>query len=307
MNGVLVAYLVMCLIFGTTFLAIKIGLEEGMPPFYFAALRFFIAGILLLCWLKAKQEARKYSFKRYAEIALLGIMMTTIPFAALYWAEQYVHSGLAALLVATAPVFATVFSVCAGQMRYRWYTGSGLVLGIIGIALIVGVSSEASAAEGGRAYLGKISIVAAEFFYAWGAIRAKKLMEEVPPLAFNAWQMVFASLGLFSLSFLFEDVARASYTLSSIVSLLYLAIVASIAASGIYYWLVRETNAVFPTTWTYVSPVIALLAGVLFLRETVSLAQLAGGVGVLVGIILLNLDTWKKILHKRGEKRVFIQ
>jgi drug/metabolite transporter (DMT)-like permease len=107
----LLGYAVMCLIFGTTFLMIKIGLQDGMPPFLFAGLRFFIAGALILLMIYWRKSAKILPMRVYVEIAAIGWLMTSIPFAALFWAQQYIASGLAALLVATAPIFTTILSV----------------------------------------------------------------------------------------------------------------------------------------------------------------------------------------------------
>jgi drug/metabolite transporter (DMT)-like permease len=304
---VLLGYVVMCLVFGTTFLTIKIGIEDGMPPFLFAGMRFFIAGALILSVLFCRRQLQRYSFKEYREMAWLGFLMTTIPFAALYWAEQYVPSGLAALLVATAPVFTTIIGIYTGQMRFHWYVVAGLTLGIAGTALIVGVTPNTAEFTGSHAYISKAAIVLAECAFAVGAIRSKKIMGKVSPSAFNGFQMIFASVGLFVLSLIFENTGGVAFSSASLLALFYLAIVASIFASNIYYWLVKETNATFPTTWTYVAPVIAMLVGAIFLQEKISLSTIAGGAGVLFGIILLNWQTWEKVLDRKEKEEVSLQ
>ncbi|WP_025681472.1 EamA family transporter, partial [Paenibacillus massiliensis] len=98
-----VGYIVMCLVFGTTFLAIKIGVEAGLPPFLSAGLRFLVAGILMYTWMKLRGKAQ-WSLLLRKEMLLTGLGLTFGTFAALYWAEQYVSSGIGAILSATGPL-----------------------------------------------------------------------------------------------------------------------------------------------------------------------------------------------------------
>jgi drug/metabolite transporter (DMT)-like permease len=295
-------YIVMCLIFGTTFLAIKIGIEDGMSPFWFATLRFFIAGALILAFLGWRKQLKRLSFRMYAEIAFVGILMTTIPYASLFWAEQHIASGLAALLVATAPIFTTIIGIVAGQMQFRWNLFVGLVLGIIGTSFVVGIG-QGVADDDPLALESKLSIVAAEFFYAIGAIRSKKVMNHVSPFAFNGLQMIFSSCGLFVLSLCLEDIATVTYNLSSVSALLYLSVIASILALGIYYWLLKETNPTFPSTWTYVAPVIAMIVGAIFLDEKLTTLHVIGGCCVLAGIVILNWRTWGEIRFTKNIRK----
>ncbi|NGQ95970.1 EamA family transporter [Brevibacillus sp. SYP-B805] len=298
----LLGYVVMCLIFGTSYLMIKIGLMEGIPPFQFAGLRFLIAGALVLAFLGIRRQLPRLSVKIYAEVALLGFLMTTIPFASLFWAEQHVSSGTAALLVATAPIFTLFLGLVLREIRFRWHLFLGLAVSLCGVALLVSHNLGGETA-GLPALAGKLSIMGSELFFSLGVIRSRKLMGKIPPFVFNGYQSVFGSLGLLLISFFTEQVSAAAYTFTAVTALLYLAIVVSIVASSIYYWLVKETNSTFPTTWTYVAPVLAMVNGTLFLDEALTVEVLQGGVAVLVGIILLNWETWQKIASERKAKK----
>jgi drug/metabolite transporter (DMT)-like permease len=291
----LIGYVVMCLIFGTTYFAIKIGLEEGIPPFLFAGLRFFVAGVLVLLIMAVRKQFKWLTLREYRELALLGIWMTTIPFAALFWGEQHISSGTAALLVATAPIFTTLVSIYTKQIRFRWYVLAGLLLSVSGAALIIG-NQLGGEDHGWYSFFSKLFIIASELFFAIGAVRSRAMFSKLSPFVFNGYQMVFASIGLFLISAVTEPITAVSFSVSSLLSLFYLAVVASIIASTIYYWLVRETNATFPTTWTYVSPIIALAIGAIFLGEQLTSIAILGSVGVLAGILLLNWETWAKWL-----------
>ncbi|WCK54949.1 EamA family transporter [Aneurinibacillus sp. Ricciae_BoGa-3] len=296
----IVGYIVMCLIFGTTFLTIKMGMTGGMPPFFFAGIRFFLAGAIMVVYFRQRGKLKGLTAQQLKDIAGIGLLMTTIPYAALYWGEQYIHSGIAALLVATGPVFTLMLSVGAGQTRFRPHMLSGSALSVVGIGLIVGFSH---ADEGAYHVVAKLVIVAAEIFYAWGAVRSKKVMAGVVPSVFNGVQMLFASIGLLVMSLLFEDTRHIVWTRLSLAALIYLAIVASIGALGIFYWLIQRTNSTFPSTWTYAAPVIAMIVGAVFLGEKITWTSACGAVCALAGIIVLNLSTLRELLSRNPRRQ----
>ncbi|RAL24265.1 DMT family transporter [Thermoflavimicrobium daqui] len=286
----IIGYLIMCLIFGTTFLVIKLGMTDTMPPFFFAAIRFFLAGALIILYFGFRKKLPQLTWKKTIDIAVVGILMTTIPYAALYWSEQYISSGVAAILVSTGPIFTTILSIASGTLQFRVYLLIGLFFSIAGTVLITGFHDDV---VGAFALVSKCILVIAELFFAWGAVRSKKMMEDMSPLVFNGLQLLFASFGLFLLSFLFENMSTISFSPHSIAALFYLTIVASIIALGIFYWLVQKTNAVFPATWTYVAPVIAMIVGAIFLHEKITWQNIFGGISVLIGIVIINWPTWK--------------
>ncbi|RXT03636.1 DMT family transporter [Ammoniphilus sp. CFH 90114] len=292
----LIGYLLMCFIFGTTYLAIKIGLSEGLPPLYMASLRFFIASLVLgLFLMLIKKSSYPKGIKLYLEMAYLGILMTTIPFAALFWAEQHISSGIASLLVATAPLFIGLLS---RMDRLQWL---GFFVALTGLYLVLyqDIWSDVSSTE---SLMAKGAIVLSELFFAYGAIRSKKLLSTgLSPQWFNSIQMGFASLALFLASLLIGErpFTFTQWTPTSIASLLYLAIVASVLASGIYYWLIHVTNPLFPSTWTYVAPIIALSAGSLLMGEAYPVTSLAGTIFVLSGVVIINRKVFLSLLPKK--------
>jgi drug/metabolite transporter (DMT)-like permease len=294
-------YLIMCLVFGTTFLAIKVGLNAGFPPFEFAALRFFIAGALILLVLAVKKHPFPKRLADYGEMAFLGFLMTTVPFAALFWAEQYITSGTAALLVATAPV---CIGVLSRLNRSQWL---GTLLAVGGVYLIVSPDIGGSSSSW-ETWGAKLAIVCSEFAFAYGAVRSKKIVAGLSPHLFNGWQMLFASLGLFLVSFFADSGRSATWNSSNVLALLYLAIVASIFASGIYYWMLKVTNPLFPTTWTYVAPIIAMIAGALALGERLTWEGVCGAVLVIGGVLIVNrqvfLSLWSVWRKKRAARDI---
>jgi drug/metabolite transporter (DMT)-like permease len=278
---VAVWYVVMCLIYSTTYLAIKVGMEDGVPPFYMAAWRFGVAGLVIAAYWAWKKGVFPKSWRVYREMALQGLLMTVCPFAALFWSEQYITSGMAALLVATAPVFVGIL----GKMdRWQWV---GAAVTMAGIYLVA--AHDLGGAESGKALAAKAVLVASELFFAYGLVRSKRLLSTgISPVLFNGVQMLFASLGLFSLSFVWEQPLSTVWSGAAIWSVLYLAIVASVVASGIFYWLVEKTNPLFPTTWTYVAPIAAMGLGAVVLGEPLTVSMGIGALLVIGGVLVIN-------------------
>ncbi len=133
---IMLAYTLVCLIFGTTFLAIKIGVDAGAPPFFSAGLRFFLAGAVLFLWMAVKGKA-SFSLLLRKEMLITGAALTFGTFSALYWAEQYVSSGLAAVLSATGPMMILLMQTAFLRQKAPSYSMYGCIIGFTGVLLLV--------------------------------------------------------------------------------------------------------------------------------------------------------------------------
>jgi drug/metabolite transporter (DMT)-like permease len=295
---ILLQYLFICLVFGTTFLAIKVGIGAGLAPLFFAFIRFFAAGILLMSYLIViKKEPLPKGWITYGRLLVAGILMTSIPFAALFWAEARISSGTASLMVATSPIF---IGLIGKMKRWQWF-GAGI--GLFGIYLIFfpDFQSDEGLFSG---VVPKAVIIVSEFFFALGVMMSKRLMDSgVSSKMLNGVQMLFASVVLFVLSVCFEEPLSIEFSWPAAASLIYLVVMASIIASNVYYRLVEMTNPLFPTTWTYVAPVIAILAGTLFLNEDLNLFSGIGASLVLGGVVLINAPTLR-LLRKKPDMAI---
>ncbi len=283
------AYLLMCLVYGTTFLAIKVGLSAGFPSFLFAGTRFFLAGLVVLgvLWVRGVRLPRERTTLR--ALALIGLGNTFIPFACLYSAQRYIPSGVAAMLTSTGPALVTLFLLLQERRRPEPLQWLGLSAGLGGVWLLVlptlqpGSYSPATLVAAGSVLLAQIAV-------AWATVYSKRVLSRgVAPLAMNGFQMAFGGAGLLLLSAAFEreplvftDAPRALW------ALLYLMVMGSMVAAGIYFWLVKKTGPVFPSTWLYVSPMLALFLGALVLGEPLQASSLSGALLVLAGVLLTN-------------------
>ncbi len=298
---VMINYIFMCLIFGTTFLAIKIGVDAGVPPFLSAGLRFFIAGLLLFSFMVWREKTTIRLLWR-KEMFFTGVCLTFGTFAALYWAEQYVTSGIAAVLSATGPMMIIIIQTLVLKQQGNRQSLIGCVVGVIGVTLLIipSFSIEISTFW----MVGCLAIIVGELFYAIGTIYTKHVIqkfETTSPIALNAVQMMYGGMLLIILSFFTENIKFNNLlNLASMGSLLYLIIVGSMIGHSIYYWLVSRTNPIFPSTWLYISPLIAVVLGVIFYQEYLSWLTGIGTLTIIVGTVLVNYETLKKLLWQKG-------
>ncbi|REE86425.1 drug/metabolite transporter (DMT)-like permease [Paenibacillus taihuensis] len=300
---IVIGYMLVCLVFGTTFLAIKVGMDAAAPPFFSAGMRFFIAGLILFLWSVWRGKA-SFKLLMHKEMLINGALLTFGTFSTLYWAEQYVASGVAAILSATGPLMILLLQVIVMKQRSSRRAVLGCLIGFTGVILLVLPSASIVASM--LAIIGCIAILVGELAYSSGALYAQNVIQrhrDSSPIALNAVQMIYGGLLLFVLSGLTEHVhVDVVFTREAVGSLLYLTIVGSMVGHSLFYWLVAKTNPVFPSTWLYVSPPIALLVGVLFYQEPFTWVMGLGVVTIITGTVIVNWESLRQ-LDRRGKKR----
>ena len=286
-------YLLMCAIFSTTFLVIKIGVEAGLPPFFSAGLRFLLAGALLFLWMHWKRKASLRLLLR-KEFILIGMTSTFTTFATLYWAEQHVDSGLAAILSATGPMMILIIQAVFLGKRSSRSDYIGCIIGFMGVCLLI--MPKLVLEHEGVWIFSCILILIGEAAYAVGSLATRKLtfdLSEVSPITLNAVQMLYGGAALLLLSLFTEQVTMEQLqSWPAAGSILYLMAVGSMLAHSLYAWLLKATNAYFPSTWLFISPMVALGLGALLYGEHVTSSSILGSILVLFGIILMQ---WRGI------------
>ncbi|MFS1516313.1 DMT family transporter [Bacillus sp. SCS-151] len=297
---ILFNYLFICIIFGTTFFAIKIGIDAGVAPFFSASLRFFIAGVIVILFYKIRQ-APFPPLRMILQLAIIGFFLTFGTFSTLYWAEQHIPSGLAAVLSAFGPIMVFLLKKYEDKSKFSPIQVLGLIASLCGVTLIAwpGMNGDVNAIW----IIGSIVVILGQLFYSVGTIRSKKIMSsssQFSPFLLNGFQMLFGGIMLFLLSLIIERPNLASFSnMTAQLSLIYLIFFGSILGHGIFYWLVGKTNPVFPSTWLYVSPIIAMILGITFLSEEIYLISIFGSILVLVGVFFTNQETFKEY-YKKG-------
>ncbi|MDF2938560.1 MAG: transporter [Paenibacillaceae bacterium] len=295
-------FIIMCLIFGTTFLAIKIGIDAGLAPFYSASIRFITAGGILFLYSLWKKKA-VLSLLWRKETLLTGFLVTFGTFSTLYWAEQHISSGLAAVLSATGPIMILLLQTAYTRRRAHFTSAAGCAIGFAGVFVLMlpGLQLDFSSMW----LAGCLVVLLGEVCYSGGALYSKSVMDRQPeasPLALNAAQMLFGGILLLVLSLFVEQPRPGQiFSLPALGSILYLTVAGSMIGHSLFYWLNAKTNPVFPSTWLYISPLIAMGLGSAVYGEAFSWISAAGALIILTGIILVNLRSLQALL--RGRKQ----
>ncbi|PER08509.1 EamA family transporter [Bacillus cereus] len=292
-------YILVCIIFGTTFLTIKIGIEAGAPPLFSAGIRFFLAGIILMIIFKLKRkEIMPHIFSK--RIMYAGFCLTFMTFASLYWSEQYISSGLAAVLSATGPMMILLIQAKRNREKLQKEQLIALVIALAGVIFVSlpGMHQQVSFIWS----IACIVLVIGELFYGIGSIRSKEILSDlsnVSPFLINGIQMFYGGILLLIASIIVEQPNVTVLTSWSVQwPILYLIFIGSIGGHGLYYWLLSKTNPVFPSTWLYVSPLIAIIVGYIILGEPLNPTMGMGACFILIGVFLANRSTLRAYFKK---------
>ena len=279
-------WLLLCCIWGSTWLFIKLGLED-LPPLTFAGIRFVIASTILF----GIVAARRLSLPRRSDwllLAITGILAFSLNYGLLFWGEQYISSGLAALLQATIPAFGLVFAhLHLPGERLSWAKIGGVILGVLGVAVVF---SNQLAVAGKQALAGCVAVLISSIVVAYSNVLVKAYGTNMNPAVLAAGQMFFGLLLLFAVGLPLEgNPLNFHWTPSAVTALLYLAIVGSVIAFLLYYWLVLNMDVTKSMLIALVTPVVAVLLGMIVLNEKIGWRTLAGGAMIMLGISLIVL------------------
>jgi drug/metabolite transporter (DMT)-like permease len=288
----LIVWFILCLIWGSTWLFIKLGLED-LPPFTFAGIRFVIAAIILLIIIAIRRRPLPKDVRDWVLIAGTGILAFTINYGLLFWGEQRVSSGLAAILQTIIPVFGLVLAhLHLPEERITWTKFFGVVLGIAGVALIFSNQME----TGGRAaFHGSLAIVIGAFAAAYSNVLVKSRGGRLDYAVLAAGQMIFGLIPLLIVGITFErNPLELHWTPLALLSLFYLALVGSAIAFLLYYWLVRHMEVTKTMLIALVTPLIAVSLGMMVRGEELTWRIAAGGACIMAGIGVIVLKRLRR-------------
>jgi drug/metabolite transporter (DMT)-like permease len=279
------AFVALCLIWSSTWLAIKLGLRD-LPPISFVALRFIIAVVVLLAISIGRVRLMPRERGDFKLLAWTGVLMFCVNYALLFWAELYVSSGLSAVLQATIPIFGMVFAhyvIPSEPLRGARIAGALVALG--GVAVIC---SRLFDFGGLLAFWGGVAIVFGAAGAAFSNVLLKARAIRLAPAMIAAWQMIFGLVPLIVAGYLVEgNPFHFHWTARATFCLLYLAIPGSALAFLLLYWLLPRMSVTNLQTISFITPPGAVLFGWLFGGESFSLWSLMGGALVLIGVWLI--------------------
>lgn len=280
------AWITICVVWGTTYLAIRVALET-VPVLLVAGLRWMVAGILLGLYVFASGR-RLPGPRLWALLALLGFLMNVVGNGFVVWAEQYVSSGLTAVLIASVPFWSVGIEAClpAGE-RMRWAGLAGLAVGFAGI--IVLVWPELSGGAAGRQFVGGvIGIQFACFGWALGTSITKRHPLSGDPVAATSVQMLFSGAMLLAMATAAGEWAALRFSARSLIAMIYLTVAGSVLAYTAYVYAVRHLPISTVSLYAYVNPLIAVALGSLLLGEPFSTRILVAGALVLTGTAIVR-------------------
>ncbi len=277
------ALLAVYLIWGSTYLAIRVALESW-PPFLMAAIRFVIAGTALYAFLRWR-GARAPTRAQWINAAITGTLLLGLGNGLVCYAEQTVPSGIAAVAVACMPLFAAVFGGMYGEWprRMEWL---GLAIGFAGVVLL-NLGGNMSAAP-----LGALALVVASAAWAFGSVWSRR--RDMPPAAMNtAAQMLCGGVVLGIAAFAFGERFPPAPTADATLALLYLIVFGSLVAFSAFVYLLNTVRPLLANSYAYVNPPVAVLIGVLFASEQVGGLDVIAMAVILAGVALITLTRQK--------------
>ena len=285
-------WLLLCLIWGSTWLFIKLGLSD-LPPFTFAAIRFVIASAILFAIVAVRRLPLPRTRADLLLLATTGVLSFSLNYGLVFWGEQYVSSGLAALLQATIPAFGLVIAhVYLPDEQLTPVKIFGVVMGVAGVGVIF--SNQLSVA-GPRAVAGCAALLVGAACAAYANVLVKARGANLNPAILAGGQMIFGLIPLWLMGILLEgNPLHLHWSRTAVISLFYLAIVGSVTAFLLYYWLVQHMDVTKTMLVALVTPVIAVSLGVLLLNEELNWRTFAGGAMIISGIGLIVLRRARK-------------
>src|SRR5271169_5880222 len=283
------AFLAIYVIWGSTYLAIRYAVET-IPPLVAAGVRHSIAGGIMLAW--AWLRGFRPTRQQWTAGLVLGFFFFLIGHGSLHWAEQYVNSGLAALLIATEPMFILVLAWMLGQQKISVISALGLGLGVVGVAMLTGAELTVK----GSSLLGLLAVLLGSLSWSLGVVVTPRLKLPSDALGRTAIPLVCGAVMLLIAAGLtgeFRATHWASISLKSVLGLGYLITFGSIVAFTAYTWLLQRCPPALVATHTYANPVVAVFLGWLLASEPLTMRVVLASVAILGAILLI----------RKGERR----
>ena len=282
-----IAWVLVCLIWGTTYLAIKVALET-IPPFLMGGIRYLIGGTLLAGWLVVRRDGLP-PVREWPQLALLGFLMIALGNGGVVWAEQYLASGLTAVVIATSPFWmVTIDALFPGGDRLGLRQWGGLFIGFSGIVLLMWPELSLGGASGRATALGILAVQIACAGWAVASAYTKRHAVSRNVLGVAAVQMFFGGLFMTLAGTATGEWAHLAFSPRTLAVLVYLTLAGSVIAFAAYSYALRHLPIATVSLYTYVNPVIAVALGTLLLGEPFRPSMLIAAALILVGMLVVR-------------------
>lgn len=284
---IVLAFAAVYLIWGSTYLAIRYAIET-LPPFLMAAARFLTAGFILFIWATASGESIRASLSQWPRAFVIGALLLLCGNGGVTWAEKYIASGLAALLIATEPLWVVMFNWVITRKRPNTKVIIGVLIGLAGVALLIGDGLR-QVSPSSMSLIGAAVVVLSSLAWAGGSVYSSRRPIKASTSMASGMQMLAGGSLLLLFAFSAGDFQRlnlASASWRSLVAFIYLALFGSLVAFTAYSWLLRNVTTARAATYAYVNPVVAVLLGWFFAGEPLT-ARLLIAAAIIVGSVAL--------------------
>jgi len=285
-RSVALVFSLLCFIWGSTWLGIKIGLEF-LPPFLFAGIRFAVATISLMFLARLLHARIPRSRSSWSVMLFLGVFQITIPYGLVFWGEQYISSGLSAVLFATLPFFVVIFAHLVVDEKLTKPKVLGVIASFLGLVAIFW--SDATVTQSitvQSSMFGGLAVVGSAAFGGLANVVAKRYAHEIDPASNVLAQSMTGAVILSLLGLITERTTGLNFTFDAVAAIVYLGVVGSALGFLGLYWLLRETTATNSSLITFITPVVALILGWLVLSEVPDPNVGVGAVLILAGVYL---------------------
>jgi drug/metabolite transporter (DMT)-like permease len=286
------AFAVVCVVWGTTYLGIAIALET-LPPLLLTGVRFVVAGLIMLAISKLRGERMPRDGRTLANLALIGFLLVGVGNLAVVWAEQWVPSGLAALLVATAPFWMAIIEMFrrTGE-RVSLQSGIGMAIGFVGVALLVSPGIDGTWSV--RFLLAALAIQVGGICWQLGSAHAKYNLAHVPLMASAALQMLFGGAIVTVVGLAIGEAPRFVLNPRTFAAMVYLTLFGSVLAYSAYIFALAHLRTTVTSLYAYVNPVVAVFLGWLILSEPLTAKSIVAMIVILAGVALVQLAGWRR-------------
>lgn len=282
----ILSYLTVCVVWGSTYLAIRIGVTD-MPFLVFAGVRFFTAGALILIASRLKGWAFPKNTGEYKTVVFAGLMLLFVSNGLICWAEQYIESNLTALLIASVPLFMALIEVVVPRdTRIGGLGWIGLIIGFIGVALLV----SPHVAMDGMTFPAMLAVLGASLNWAIASIYLKRRTVSGSMMPNVGLQMFSAGTAFLLLASFWGGVGFAGASTSGFAALLYLIFIGSILAYTAFNYMLKALPASKAGTYAYINPVVAVILGALILQESVTVQKVISAAIILGGVVLVQVS-----------------
>src|SRR5262252_9186862 len=284
----LLAFAIIYFVWGSTYLAIRVGVRE-IPPFLMAGMRFLVAGIVLYAWMRA-QGTPSPTAREWSGATVLAVLIFVLDYGLLFWAERRVPSGIAAVMLAAIPVFMTLSEIwIIKTQRLTVRLGAALITGIAGVAVLVNRSG--SFGDTAIDTPGACALVVAAISWSLASALTRKVPLPSAKTMSSGVQMLAGGVLLTLAATLlgeFRGFRMQAVSAKAWLALVYLIVAGSIVAFTAYVWLIHHESPTKVGTYAYVNPVVAVVLGYLFAGEALNFRTIAGTTLILVSVVVIT-------------------